>query len=97
LYALLALIATQPSVFAAKRRGFLDELLPRHLRMKSGAAALASRKSAAASWRHIAAALAVSSRADDRDIAAAIDRHVTQVEQKFDRDANLKVDRDARR
>jgi hypothetical protein len=66
-------------------------------RVETGAAALASRQSAAVLWRHIASALAVSPRAGDRDIAAAIDHHFMQVEQKFDRDANVKVDRDARR
>jgi hypothetical protein len=65
--------------------------------MKTGAAALASRQSATLSWRHIAWALAVSPSAGDREIAVAIDRHVRQIERRFDRDTNVSVDRDARR
>ena len=66
-------------------------------RAKTDATALASRQSAAVSWRHIASALAVSPRPGDRDLAAAIDSHVSQIERRFDRDTNVKVDRDARR
>ena len=64
--------------------------------VKTGAAVLASRRSAAVSWRHIASALAVSARAGDREIATAIDRHVIQVEPTFKRDLHVKVEDDAR-
>lgn len=64
--------------------------------MKTGAAALSSRQSAATSWRHIASALSVSETGGDRDLAVAINRYVSQVERTLARDNSVKVDRDVR-
>jgi hypothetical protein len=66
-------------------------------RVKLGAAALSSRQSAAASWRHIAAALAGSTHTRDREIAAAIDRQITQFERELKRSNVAGVDREVRR
>jgi len=65
-------------------------------RMKTGSAALSSRQSAATSWRHIASALAVSAIGGDRNLAAAINRYVSQVERTLACDDSAKVDRDVR-
>jgi hypothetical protein len=64
--------------------------------MKAGMAALSSRQSAATSWRHIASALSVSALAGDRDLAAAINRHVSQVERTLVRDDGARADREVR-
>jgi len=63
---------------------------------KAGSAALGSRQSAAQSWRHIASALSGSALAGDRDLAVAINHHVSKVEPKLDRTGRVNVDRAAR-
>jgi hypothetical protein len=59
---------------------------------RHGGAQLAA--SAAQSWRHIASALAASSFAGDRDLAAAINRHISQVERTHAREDHVGADRD---
>jgi hypothetical protein len=64
--------------------------------IKTGKAALGSRQTAATSWRQIASALSVSALAGDRDLAAAINRHVSQIERTRVRDDGVRVERDVR-
>jgi hypothetical protein len=64
--------------------------------LKASTAALNSRTSAASSWRHIALVLSASAGTDDRNLAAAISRHISQVEPTHSREASVNVDRDAR-
>ncbi len=66
-------------------------------RAKFGAAALSSRQAAQTSWKHIASALAGSTHARDREIAAAIDRQITQFEREPKRSNVAGVDREVRR
>lgn len=66
------------------------------LATKAGSVALGSRQSAAHSWRRIASALSRSALAGDRDLAAAIDRHLSKVEPTLERAGRADVDRDDR-
>ena len=64
--------------------------------IKAGPAALSSRLSAAASWRHIASALSESALAGDLGLAAAINQHAAQIERTLSREGSINVERDVR-